>query len=129
MQNIAALRLAMDDAGINKPIHIYGSLDPITSILYFLAGAEIFDGLTWLRYGYAEGLACYRNIYSVRAIGIRAREAFIKAMTMRNNLSYLLDLTDQMRKFLLDSDFERFGNNARDIRAGYELLLTRNKRA
>jgi len=35
MTNISEIRLALDDAEIDIPIHIYGSLDPITSVLYF----------------------------------------------------------------------------------------------
>ena len=46
MYNIARIRQELDRCGINSPIHIFGSLDPVTSILYFLSGAEIFDGLT-----------------------------------------------------------------------------------
>lgn len=49
MENIARVRIALDEAGLTIPIHVFGSLDPLTSCLYFLAGAEIFDGLTWLR--------------------------------------------------------------------------------
>ena len=49
MHNIARIREELTRCGINSPIHIFGSLDPVTSILYFLSGAEIFDGLTWLR--------------------------------------------------------------------------------
>ncbi len=49
MQNIAKLRKALDKAGLNIPLHVFGSLDTVTTPLYFLAGADIFDGLTWLR--------------------------------------------------------------------------------
>ncbi|MCC7001654.1 MAG: hypothetical protein IT357_05835, partial [Gemmatimonadaceae bacterium] len=60
MEAIARIRLALDDAGLRaKPIHIFGSLDPVSVCLYFVSGAEIFDGLTWLRYGYYEGSAMY----------------------------------------------------------------------
>jgi hypothetical protein len=128
MENIASIRFAMDDAGVNKPLHIYGSLDPLTSVLYFLAGAEIFDGLTWLRYGYSDGMACYPHNYGVKNIGIKYRDSFIKAKTMRDNLSYLSTLTDQMRRFLLDEEFEKFGDNAKVLRDGYELLRTKNPR-
>ncbi len=48
MTKIARLRTHMNAAGVNVPIHIFGSLDPLSTVLYFLAGAEIFDGLTWL---------------------------------------------------------------------------------
>ena len=61
MDNIARIRLALDDAGLQRvAMHIFGGLDPITVSLYFLAGAEIFDGLTWLRFGFNGGAALYR---------------------------------------------------------------------
>src|SRR5271157_2676433 len=62
MKKIARLRAAMDAADVHTPIHIFGSLDPLTSVLYFIAGAEIFDGLTWLRFGYHEGRTMYSQI-------------------------------------------------------------------
>ena len=128
MMNISQIRFAMDDAGIKVPIHIYGSLDPITSPLYFLSGAEIFDGLTWLRYGYAEGFACYHHNYGTREIGIERDDDFIKAKTIQDNLSYLLELSNQMRKFLLDVDFDRFEHNSTLLRKSYDLLRTKNRR-
>src|SRR5206468_5163437 len=45
MTKIARLRAAMDADDVRAPIHIFGSLDPLTSVLYFISGAEIFDGL------------------------------------------------------------------------------------
>ena len=52
MVRIATLRLAMDAAEVTAPVHVFGALDPISVCLYFMAGAEIFDGLTWIRYGW-----------------------------------------------------------------------------
>jgi hypothetical protein len=41
MLNIAKLPLALDQAGMRKiPLHIFGALDPLSSALYFMAGAE-----------------------------------------------------------------------------------------
>ena len=128
MANIAEIRIAMDDKDINIPIHIYGSLDPITSILYFLSGAEIFDGLTWLRYGYAHGHACYWNNYGAKAIGIQRDDDFIKAKTIQENLSSLIELTSQMQKFLLEDDFNKFIHDSEFFKECYDLLRTKNKR-
>lgn len=127
MTNIAEIRLAMDKVGINIPIHVYGSLDPITSALYFLAGAEIFDGLTWLRYGYIEGSACYHQNYGARKIGIHRTDDFVKAKTMQENLGYLSDLTYQMRTFLLDFNFDMFKGNAALMRDCFDKLRTKIK--
>jgi hypothetical protein len=129
MTNIAAIRFAMDDAGNKTPIHVYGSLDPITSVLYFLAGAEIFDGLTWLRFGYTDGLACYQYNYGAKKISVVKDDNFIKAKTIQENLSYLSELSIQMHKFLLDDhDFNMFKENAGLLRDSYYLLRTKNMR-
>jgi len=128
MVNIAKIKHAMDDGAILMPIHVYGSLDPITSVLYFLSGGEIFDGLTWLRYGYADGLACYYQNYAAKNIGIDRNDDFVKAKTMQENLSYLLKLTHQMRKFLLAWDFNVFKGNAELLRDSFDLLKTKDKR-
>ena len=128
MTNIAEIRIALDDKNINIPIHIFGSLDPITSILYFLSGAEIFDGLTWLRYGYSNGHACYWNNYGAKAIGIHRDDDYLRAKTHQDNLSSLSELTNQMQKFLLDYDFKRFVHDSDFFKESYDLLRTKNKR-
>lgn len=57
---VMELRDRLVHAGHAKmPIHIFGALDPLYVPLYFAAGADIFDGLTWLRYAYWHGLAVH----------------------------------------------------------------------
>jgi hypothetical protein len=129
MTTIATIRMAMDNARLQRiPIHIFGSLDPRMSLLYFLAGAEIFDGLTWIRYAYTEGLTCYLYNYGVRHIGINKTEDAVKVKVMKDNLSYLLTLADQMRTFLIDGNFSHFGHDSGMLRESYELLRKKNKR-
>ena len=69
MANIARIRKALNVAGLgDKPIHVFGSLDTISTPLYFVAGADIFDGLTWLRFAYHEGMTIYRENYAGSAV-------------------------------------------------------------
>lgn len=63
MEKIAYARRLLDDAGISSPIHIFGSLDTLSTPLYFASGAEIFDGLTWLRFGFHKGQTIYIQNY------------------------------------------------------------------
>ena len=56
---IIELRDLLTRAGHRMPIHVFGALDPLYVPLYFAAGADIFDGLTWLRYAYWHGLAVH----------------------------------------------------------------------
>ena len=113
MKNIARLRMGMDAAGLAIPIHIFGSLDALTSILYFLAGAEIFDGLTWLRFGYHEGSTIYSQNYDVlRDPEGLHREGEKRSQTMlRDNYYYLEELRSQMIAYTRTKDFKQFGTH------------------
>src|SRR5699024_2400896 len=57
--NIYRIRLALEKANVNIPIHIFGCLDPLNILIYFLCGADIFDGLSWLRFSYSENKPMY----------------------------------------------------------------------
>ena len=110
MTKIARLRTRMDAAGVNIPIHIFGSLDPLTTLLYFLAGAEIFDGLTWLRFGYHKGTTIYYQNYAVvrDSAGLRRRTNEQYHEMWRNNYYYLEKLRTQMINFVRTGDLTHF---------------------
>jgi hypothetical protein len=130
MDNISRIRLALDDANLRGiPLHIFGSLDPITVPLYFMAGAEIFDGLTWLRYGYHGGAALYRWNSAVLRHGVHHTDEQIKLLTMQENLIGLSELTTQLKRLLNDPhDFEKLAPNGDTMRKAFDLLRTRNPR-
>ncbi|MDW3181367.1 hypothetical protein [Roseobacter sp.] len=52
---LAAFRDLLDEAGMETAIHVFGGLDPLMTPLYFLAGADVFDGLSWLGYAFKMG--------------------------------------------------------------------------
>lgn len=56
---IREIRSIFDRLGIEIPIHVFGCLDPLTSVLFFLCGADVFDSLSWLRYVYRDGRLIY----------------------------------------------------------------------
>jgi len=128
MDNISKIRLALDDDNNTAPMHIYGSLDPMTSIMYFCAGAEIFDGLTWLRYGYMNGTACYYGNFGAISRDISLPDDMMKIYMISDNISYLGRMKNQMLKYLIDGDFKMFGENSEIIRNSFNLLKTRNRR-
>ena len=49
---VVMLRNALLDAGLDLPIHVFGALKPIEVLAYFLCGADVFDGLSWLRFSF-----------------------------------------------------------------------------
>lgn len=108
MKNIAELRVALNKAGLETPIHVFGSLDTITTPLYFLAGADIFDGLTWLRFAYYDGYTMYKQNYGAIELGVREKAHIIDGRCWNHNYGYLRDLELEMRRFLKDDDFAVF---------------------
>jgi hypothetical protein len=112
MTQIARLRAAMDAADVRAPIHIFGSLDPLTSVLYFISGAEIFDGLTWLRFGYHEGRTMYAQNYAAihDSEGIRRKNTDQSYEMWKNNYYYLEKLRTQMLNYVRTGDFGHFGS-------------------
>jgi hypothetical protein len=109
MQNIVKIRKALISANFNLPIHVFGSLDPISTPLYFLAGADIFDGLTWLRYCYKDGEAVYSANASAFMHGIRTNDRDIPPLIWYNNFQRLQDLQFAMKRFLREQDYGVFG--------------------
>ncbi len=124
MLSVGKLRHALDDACVSVPIHVFGSLDPLSSTLYFLAGAEIFDGLTWLRYSYAAGQAVYYHNHGVINYGIHERDSLITARSLRENIYYLQRLKYQMLDFLVKRSFKKFEFYSAVLERSYETFLT-----
>ena len=51
---VVMLRNALADAGLELPIHVFGAVKPIEVLAYFFCGADVFDGLSWLRFSFGE---------------------------------------------------------------------------
>jgi hypothetical protein len=107
MEKIARLRRAMDEAGLKAPIHVFGALDPLSACLYFLAGAEVFDGLTWIRYAYEDGRCVYASNNGAMKFGLHVRENEVKSRVMANNVYALQNLQQRLREFDATRDFNK----------------------
>jgi hypothetical protein len=123
MRAIAKIRRALDKARMSQVIHIFGSLDTISSPLYFLSGADVFDGLTWLRYSFCDGHAAYLRNAGALKLEINTPEDLLVGRAWRDNISYLNDLSLQMRRFLKDGDFSAFSFHSEFLRRSVTTLL------
>lgn len=123
MQNIAKLRRALTKVGINVPIHVFGSLDTITTPLYFLAGADIFDGLTWLRFAFYQGMTVYKQNYGALNLGVKTPAHVINARCWNSNYYYLSELELEMRRFLNARDFSVFKFHGELFRAALDNVM------
>jgi hypothetical protein len=124
MGSIARIRRALNDAGLgNKPIHVFGSLDTISTPLYFVAGADIFDGLTWLRFAYFEGLTIYRQNFAAKRFGTQIKSNLVEARCSFENYYYMKKMQLEMRTFLASHSFDSFSHHKELIEGSYRAAV------
>lgn len=122
MKTIANLRIIMKEQDIEKPIHIFGSLDPIITPLYFLSGADIFDGLSWLKFNFTEDAAMYVDSYGVKKNNIFDPVEFYSTRAIYDNISFIRKLTQDLRQFVTTNDFDIFNSNSKLYKDSYNYL-------
>lgn len=123
MKNIAELRGALNKAGLEIPIHVFGSLDTVTTPMYFLAGADIFDGLTWLRFAFHQGQTIYKHNYGAIKFGVGTKAHVIDARCWNDNYYYIKDMELEMRRYLNGDDFSVFRHHRELFRTALESVV------
>jgi len=116
-QNVAQLRLALRNIGVESPIHVFGSLDTTTTLFYFVAGADIFDGLTWLRYAFKDGRTLYKQDFGITDIGVSTKSPAIEAVCWSRNYNYLRRMELEMQTFLNAHDFNVFSHHSTQLKS------------
>lgn len=109
---LATLHQHLDRASGDEPppaIHVFGGLDPLYTPLYFAAGAEVFDGLGWLRYAYRDGVTYHRDAPPVMDALVNKRWSQSETTTQLDNLDELAKLTDELKMFAAsEGDWMKF---------------------
>lgn len=90
--NLISLRKLLDSLNWNGKIHVLGGLEPNLSILYYFAGADIFDGLSWQRIRYQTN----STLWDPFVYNISHNEFENKYIMMIDNLSALRDLSNDL---------------------------------
>jgi hypothetical protein len=110
LRNIYLLRKNLDKASIYAPIHIFGALDPLSVILYFIMGAEIFDGLSWLKYDYNNAIATYLNNSAIikNSNNLFLKDSEIRLNVIKDNIYNLESLKEILLSFQSNADYSIF---------------------
>jgi len=101
---VVAIRTALAEVAANTSIHVFGSITPGAVLSYFLSGADVFDGLNWLRFVYDSPAlrpiseAALDNGQWDQPDGLR----FLRQW--RRNLRFLRQLQDAMRSYCASGD-------------------------
>lgn len=109
MKNIAKLRLSLKEVGLDTPIHVFGALDTVSSYAYFLSGADVFDGLSWLRYAFHEGDTMYRHAFGMITLPLDTKSDIVEGRCWTHNYQYMREMRLEMLRFLQANDFTLFG--------------------
>jgi hypothetical protein len=91
---------------------VFGSLDTVTTPMYFLAGADIFDGLTWLRFAFHAGNTVYKHNFGALKYGVGTKAHMIDAHCWHDNYYYLREMELEMRRYLSSGDISEFKYHA-----------------
>lgn len=127
MSGIVTLRLAMDEAGLSVPLHVFGALDPLSVCLYYISGAELFDGLSWLRYGYHNGVCVYMHNLGAIEYGLNVVDDDVRMRTIKNNIYVLQELKHELEKFAVTKDLKKLTPHERLVSEAFDSLKTRFK--
>ena len=123
--NIAKLRQLLDAANVAAPVHIFGGLDPLWTPLYFAAGADLFDGLGWLRFAYREGVAMHWTAGTLFDGQITKRSLQAQFSVSLQNLDEINRLSEDMRRFALRKGDWNIFNRGEFLKPIYESLQER----
>ena len=104
-RTVVTLRDTLDDADLNLPIHVFGAITPLEVLTYFFCGADVFDGLNWLRLVFRErgSIPIEETAFEDMNSNLHDFELFAEAWTA--NLSVLYRLQVSLQRYGSTRDF------------------------
>lgn len=104
-RTVVTLRDTLDDADLNLPIHVFGAITPLEVLTYFFCGADVFDGLNWLRLVFRErgSIPIEETAFEDMKSNLHDCELFAEAWTA--NLSVLYRLQVSLQRYASTRDF------------------------
>ncbi len=101
---IVMLRDILNDAGLNLPIHVFGAINPLEVLTYSLCGADIFDGLSWLRVRFRESGSAPIDEAAFDGGLSNLTDFELRARVWVSNLRLLYRLQQSLHQYSLSSD-------------------------
>jgi len=99
LQNLAHLRSALSAVGLETPIHVFGCFDPLSMWLFYLCGADVFDGLSWLRFAFYDSTILYPNSWSIMTNRFTLCDAELLGTMWLQNLEMIRKQQIEMKAF------------------------------
>ena len=83
-------------------------MDFISVLIYFLCGADIFDGTSWMKYFFWKGFAVYLKQYDLLTESWPQKCYINKIQAIKNNLIERYKFEDKLGQFINTRDFKTF---------------------
>ena len=114
---ISRLRSALSVLNTEQyiPIHVFGCFDLKTVARFTLAGADIFDGLTWLRYLFLNGEVLYQKEIEYVIPIEQLLTADLGLSLILHNIQDMEQLRSDLTYAIYTNDMERFQREMSDI--------------
>ncbi len=98
------------------PIHLFGCFDPKSIIYFCLSGADIFDGLSWLRYFVRGRQTLYTREYEAFIpLSLQSELDFYRPEIMANNIVEFSRLRNDLSYAILTDEFGEFRSEIKHI--------------
>ncbi len=110
-RTIIMLRDALSDAGLNLPIHVFGAITPLEVLTYSFCGADIFDGLSWLRLRFSQNGSTVIEEAAFDLDMSRLTDFELRAMEWLNNLRCLYRLQESLRRYSMSKDLDELAQD------------------
>jgi hypothetical protein len=120
--NLSRIRSSINRLGEDKPIHIFGCLDLLNVFPLFCCGADIFDGLCWLRTSYQNYLSIHTQNFAILNRLYSFSEADAEKISYIKNIEYLKRTTRKMMEFAGNHNFTNLEMNSQAVESVKNLL-------
>ena len=102
--SIVMLRDLLDGADLDTPIHVFGAINLYEVLAYFFCGADIFDGLNWLRLAFRENSAVPIDESAMENMKWNLSDLDLLTGEWTNNLRVLYRLQEAMQEYAENGD-------------------------
>ena len=105
-RTVVSLRDSLEDAGLNAPIHIFGAINPTEVLTYFFCGADVFDGLNWLRLAFRKHGSIAIEEAAFQGLNSNLDECDLRMGERTSNLIFLYRLQESLHRYCLTGDLD-----------------------
>ena len=105
-RTLVTLRDILGDGNLDLPIHVFGAITPMEVMAYFFCGADVFDGLDWLRLVFREPGPMAIEAAAFEGMNPNLNDFELHADAWTSNLGVLYRLQTSLQGYASTGDFD-----------------------